>query len=102
MVKVGANRPKKDISKLPVSFIVIDNQPHLNDIGFDYFIRMSKNFYLVTTNKNHPAFQRSKESNLHINYYEEHIDFVDLFEKLKTVYKIDEMTIQTGGTLNSI
>ncbi|MCK9169471.1 MAG: dihydrofolate reductase family protein [Treponema sp.] len=102
MVKVGANKPKENIGKIPVSFIIIDNQPHLNDIGVDYFIRMSKNFYLVTTNKNHPAFQRKKESNLHIIYYKDHIDFINLFEKLKTVYKIDQMTIQTGGTLNSV
>lgn len=102
MVKVGANELKENITKQPVSFIIIDNHPHLNSIGVDYFIRRSNKFFLVTTNKEHPAFQRNKESNLHIIYYKDHIDFIDLFEKLKNVYKIDQMTIQTGGTLNSI
>ncbi len=27
-VKVGANKPQKNIVKLPVSFLIIDNKPH--------------------------------------------------------------------------
>jgi 2,5-diamino-6-(ribosylamino)-4(3H)-pyrimidinone 5'-phosphate reductase len=38
-VKVGANEPQKNIVKLPVSFLIIDNQPHLNEIGVDNFIK---------------------------------------------------------------
>ncbi len=34
--------------------------------------------------------------------YQSEIDFVDLFQKLKTQYQIDELTIQSGGTLNSV
>jgi 2,5-diamino-6-(ribosylamino)-4(3H)-pyrimidinone 5'-phosphate reductase len=73
MAKMGVNSPKKDIKKIPVSFIIIDNKPHLTDVGVDYFINMSKDFFLVTTNKNHPAFQRENEKNLHIIYYFEQI-----------------------------
>ena len=102
MVKVGANIEKDNISKIPVSFIVIDNKPHLNNIGVEYFIKMSKIFYLVTNNKNHPAFEYENEGNLCIIYYKNKIDFVDLFKQLKSKHDIKTMTIQTGGTLNSI
>jgi 2,5-diamino-6-(ribosylamino)-4(3H)-pyrimidinone 5'-phosphate reductase len=101
-VKVGANKPQKNIVKLPVSFLIIDNKPHLNEIGIDNFIKKSKKFFIITTNKSHPAFDRKNENNLQIIYYENKIDFVDLFRKLKEDFKIDNLTIQTGATLNSI
>jgi 2,5-diamino-6-(ribosylamino)-4(3H)-pyrimidinone 5'-phosphate reductase len=102
MAKIGVNIKKENIKKLPVSFIVIDNKPHLTDIGIDYFIKLSKTFYLVTTNKNHPAFKYDDIENLHIIYYENTINFIDLFNKLKCKYNIEKMTLQTGGTLNSV
>ena len=100
--KVGANEPQKNIVKLPVSFLIIDNQPHLNEIGVDNFIKKSKKLFIITTNKSHPAFNKQDEDNLKIIYYENEIDFVDLFRKLKQDYGINRVTIQTGGTLNSI
>ena len=100
--KVGINKPQKDIVKLPVSFLVIDNKPHLNKIGIDNLIRKSKKLFIITTNKSHPVFDRRNEDNLEIIYYETEIDFVDLFRKLKEDFKIDNLTIQTGATLNSI
>ena len=102
MVKVGANIQKENVQKIPVSFIIIDNKPHLNNVGVEYFIKRSKVFYLVTKNKNHPAFQYKNTENLCIIYYENKIDFTDLLKQLKNKYAINSMTIQTGGTLNSI
>jgi 2,5-diamino-6-(ribosylamino)-4(3H)-pyrimidinone 5'-phosphate reductase len=102
MAKVGANIKKENIKKIPVSFIVIDNKPHLTDIGIDYFIKLSKTFYMVTTNKNHPAFKYNDVENLQIIYYENEIDFINLFNKLRCEYNIEKMTLQTGGTLNSV
>ena len=102
LAKVGANKPQKNLAKLPVSFLIIDNEPHLNKIGVDNFLKKSKKLYIITTNKNHPAFKRKDVNNLEIIYYKNKIDFVDLFRKLKQEYKIDRVTIQTGGTLNSI
>jgi 2,5-diamino-6-(ribosylamino)-4(3H)-pyrimidinone 5'-phosphate reductase len=81
---------------------VVDNKPHLNDIGVNYFIQMSKVFYLVTTNIKHPAFRYGDKDNLKIEYYENKIDFKDLFYKFKTKYNIDRITLQTGGTLNAV
>ena len=102
LAKVGANKPQKNLVKLPVSFLIIDNEPHLNKTGVDNFLRKSKKLYIITTNKKHPAFQRKDANNLEIIYYKKEIDFVDLFRKLKKDYGIDRVTIQTGGTLNSI
>jgi len=102
LAKVGANKPQKNLVKLPVSFLIIDNKPHLNKTGVDNFLKKSKKLYIITTNKNHPAFQRKDADNLEIIYYKNKIDFVNLFRKLKQDYKIKKMTIQTGGTLNSI
>ncbi|MBN1216201.1 MAG: dihydrofolate reductase family protein [Candidatus Lokiarchaeota archaeon] len=101
-VKIGANEPQTNLIKLPVSFLIIDNKPHLNIVGIENFIKKSKKLFIITTNKSHPAFLRKNESNLEIIYYEERIDFYDLFIKLKEEYNIDNLTIQTGGTLNSI
>jgi 2,5-diamino-6-(ribosylamino)-4(3H)-pyrimidinone 5'-phosphate reductase len=102
MAKAGANSKKENIKTIPVSFIIIDNKPHLTGVGVDYFIKMSRTFYLVTTNKNHPAFGFKDVENLKILYYEDKIDFVDLFNQLKYRHNIEKMTLQTGGTLNSV
>jgi len=102
MEKVGANIQKENVEKTVVSFIIIDNKPHLNNIGVEYFIKRAKTFFLVTNNKKHPAFQYKDAENLCIIYYENKIDFEDLFSQLKNKYGIKSMTIQTGGTLNSI
>ncbi len=102
LAKVGANKPQKNIVKLQVSFLIIDNKPHLNDVGVDNFLKKSKELFIITTNKSHPAFKRKKEENLKIIYYQDKIDFVNLFAKLKEDFKIENLTIQTGGTLNAI
>lgn len=102
LVKVGANKSQKNIIKTPVSFIVIDNEPHLNKIGVNNFVKKSKRLFIITTNKNHPAFSFKNTNNLKIIYYKKKIDFEDLFKKLKENYNINKLTIQTGGTLNSI
>ena len=100
--KIGSNNSQKNIIKLPVSFLVIDNKPHLNDVGVNNLLKKSKKLYIITTNKFHPAFSKKNAENLEIIYYERTIDFYDLFKKLKKEYNIDRLTIQTGGTLNSI
>ena len=100
--KIGANEKQENLVKLPVSFLIIDNKPHLSKVGIDNFLRKSKKLFVITTNKSHPAFSRKDADNLEIIYYENEIDFEDLFRKLKLDYNIENLTIQTGGTLNSI
>lgn len=96
--KIGVNTA--DIpNKTPVSFVVIDNK-HLKKHGIRYFCALSKQFVLVTSNKNHPAFEM-KEDNLHIIYQNE-LSLKDVLTKLKSEYNCERITIQTGGTLNGL
>ena len=62
--KMGVNT-KAMPEKTPVSYALLDNH-HLNEHGVRYFCTRSKQFVLITTNRNHPAFSVSAE-NLHIN-----------------------------------
>ena len=96
--KMGVNN-KALPSKTPVSFVLIDNN-HLNENGVRYFCALSKQFVLVTTNKNHPAFHIS-ENNLHIIYQEE-LSLKDALTILKSNFGCDRLTIQSGGTLNGL
>lgn len=94
--KMGVNKAQMP-SKTPVSFVVIDNH-HLTENGIRYFCALSKEFVLVTCNKNHPAFD-VKEDNLHIIYQEE-LSLKDILIQLKSDFGCERITIQTGGTLN--
>lgn len=60
--KIGVNK-KEMPNKTPVSFVIVDNE-HLMEHGIRYFCALSKQFVLVTSNKNHPAFE-IEEDNLH-------------------------------------
>jgi 2,5-diamino-6-(ribosylamino)-4(3H)-pyrimidinone 5'-phosphate reductase len=100
--KIGINEKEWKDKGTPISFIVVDNKPHLNEKGVEYFAKRSKAFYLITTDKNHPAYELKKiHSNIHILFYENEIDFADIFSKLKEEFEIDRITVQTGGSLNA-
>lgn len=100
--KVGVNQRTWDKGRDDVSFVVVDNKPHLDKNGTEYFAKRSEHFYLITTNKNHPAFALQKQyPTMHILFYENTIDFVDVFRKFKEEFSIEKITIQTGGTLNA-
>lgn len=100
--KIGFNERTDEPVKIPVTFVVIDNQPHLTKQGVSYLAKKAKDIILVTTNENHPIFSMQKDfSNLHPILYTEGVDFADLFRKLKEEYKADRLTIQSGGTLNA-
>ncbi|MEY8433247.1 dihydrofolate reductase family protein [Lachnospiraceae bacterium 48-42] len=96
--KIGINIA--DIpNKTPVSFVVIDNK-HLKEQGVRYFCALSKQFVLVTSNAEHPAFE-IEEDNLHIIYQNE-LSLKDVLAKLRSQYSCERITIQTGGTLNEL
>lgn len=60
--KVGVNsRDLSKVQKESLDFVVVDNAPHLTRHGCEYFARRSKTFYLITTNKKHPAYSLLKE-----------------------------------------
>jgi 2,5-diamino-6-(ribosylamino)-4(3H)-pyrimidinone 5'-phosphate reductase len=96
--KIGINKVQK-IEKMLVSFIIVDNN-HLSSVGVDNLIQRSKRLYLVTSNKNHPAFHRKEQ--LELIYYPKRVDFSNLFQRLKRKYDIKSVTIQSGGTMNSM
>ena len=96
--KLGINtKPLPD--KTPVSFVLIDNK-HLSEHGVRYFCALSKEFVLITTNATHPAFH-VQERNLHI-IYQGQLSLSDALAKLKAEFGCERITIQSGGTLNSL
>ena len=102
MAKIGVNDRKEYPEKMDaVTFVIIDNKPHLTEKGIDYLCHWVGRLLLVTTNKEHIAFDlQEKYDNLEIMYYET-LDLVKLLEDLYSKYNVERLTIQSGGTLNS-
>lgn len=100
MAKIGANEREEPKEKIPCSFIIIDNKPHLNRNGVNYLSKLTKELFIVTTNKNHPAYEINN-NNIKILYYEE-LNLNQLLEDLYNKYNVDRLTIQSGGTLNEL
>ena len=95
--KVGVNQCPLPTKRSMVSFVLLDNN-HLTLHGIEYFVQYSKNFVLVTSNSEHPAFSINAD-NLHILYYE-NLDLHKMMEDLYQKFGCNRITIQTGGTLN--
>lgn len=101
MAKIGVNDKKEYHNKIDaVTFVIIDNKPHLNENGIDYLCHWVGKVILVTTNKEHPAFD-TKYENLDILLYDE-LDINRLLEDLYFKYNAERLTIQSGGTLNGL
>jgi 2,5-diamino-6-(ribosylamino)-4(3H)-pyrimidinone 5'-phosphate reductase len=96
--KMGVNE-KPVPRKTPVSFVILDNH-HLTERVVHYFCEFSKEFVLVTTNPGHPAFG-IKADNLHIIFQHE-LSLADMLKTLKADFGCERITIQSGGTLNSM
>ncbi|MFA5047841.1 MAG: dihydrofolate reductase family protein [Patescibacteria group bacterium] len=100
--KIGFNKRTDEPAKVPVTFVVIDNKPHLGEHGLEYISKKGKRLILVTTNGNHPAYKlKDKLGNIEILKYEGEIDFENMFSKLKNDFGAERVTIQSGGTLNA-
>ena len=99
MAKIGVNDKKEYREKVEVRFVIIDNKPHLNENGIDYLCHWVEKLFLVTTNKNHPAFNLDYD-NLEILYYDE----LDLGKLLEDLYDkgAKRITIQSGGNMNGL
>ncbi len=101
--KVGFNNKKEVPKKEPLTFVVIDRKPHLNKNGINYLCKWLKKLFIVTNNPKHPAFDMKNEhKNLEMIHYETEIDFADLLSRIKKDRKIEKITIESGGTLNSV
>lgn len=102
MAKIGVNDREDIPNKSVVSFVIIDNKPHLNERGIDYLCKWVKTLYLVTTNNEHIAFDlQSKYDNLVILYYDK-LDLGLLLDDLYSKYGVDYLTIQSGGNMNAL
>lgn len=100
MAKIGVNERKEQPQKIDCKFIIIDRKPHLNENGIKYLCNWVNKLFLVTDNKNHPAYKMTDEfDNLEILYYE-NINLVKMMEDLKNNHNVEKITIQSGGTLN--
>ncbi len=101
MAKIGVNTRKGNPEKMPGSFVINDSKLHLPKKGIEYLTKWTKKIYIVTSNKQHPAFKMTHLEDLEILYYPSKINFKNLFSKLKTEYNVKRLTIQSGGTLNA-
>lgn len=102
LAKIGVNLREKADNHKDVNLIIIDRKPHLNKMGVNYLINSFKSIYIVTNNKNHPAFEIANEKEMNIIYYPNEINIKELFVKLKQDYKIEKISLQSGGILNSL
>lgn len=94
--KVGVNEkdfPEKSI----VSYVIVDNN-HLKEHGVKYLCSLAKNLVLVTSNDKHPAFS-IKADNMEIIKYSE-LDLEEIFSHIKDKYGCNNITLQSGSTMN--
>lgn len=96
--KMGVNE-KPFPPKTPVSYVLLDNS-HLTEHGVRYFCARSKEFVLITSNSNHPAY-KVEEDNLHIIFQDE-LSLKDALCELKEKYGCERLTVQSGGTVNGL
>ena len=96
--KMGVNE-KEMPEKTLVSFALLDNH-HLSEHGVRYFAARSRKAVIITSNPSHPAFHVPAE-NLHIIYQEEP-SLKDALRRLKSECGCDRLTVQSGGSVNSL
>ena len=96
--KMGVNT-KPMPEKTPVSFVLLDNH-HLDEHGIRYFCARSKQFVLITSNRDHPAFRVPAE-NLRI-IFQEKLSLTAALTILKERFGCERLTIQSGGTVNGL
>lgn len=96
--KIGMNERETTPERIPVTGVIVDNKPHLNERGLRYLSSWLERVIIVTTNASHPA--QSFGGNAQVLLQSGEIDFANLLQTLKGEFGIDRVTIQTGGTLN--
>lgn len=104
MAKVGVNTDSFDnIKQIPITFVVVDNEPHLTAHGVEFLAHKFGKLLIVTTNKAHPAYNlQDKHTNIAVLHYDKVVDFADLFAKLKSEHGAERVTVQSGGELNAV
>lgn len=98
--KIGVNEKTEKPEKLDVNYVLVDNS-HLNSNGIRYFCEKAEKVVIVTSNRNHPAYQVTEYNNLHI-IYRPSSDLHEALKILKTDFGCEKITVQTGGTINGL
>lgn len=98
--KIGMNRRQDNPKQIPVTFVIIDNKPHLNRNGLSYLSKKARRTIIVTTNLKHPVFKFDLP-NVETITYKNSINFPNLFRRLAKDYGAKRITVQSGGTLNA-
>lgn len=116
MAKIGVNDRTDEPARIPVTFVIVDNEPHLTALGVEYLSKWVKKLIVVTTNPSHPAHASAAMNVTTIPIAGNsllptpsvgsrtdtaRIDFPALFLRLGEEHGIDRLTIQSGGTLNA-
>ena len=96
--KMGVNE-KPLPENTPVSFVILDGH-HLTEHGVKYFCARSKEFVLITSDRDHPAFGVEKE-NLRI-IYQDRLSLPEALKELKERCGCERLTVQSGGTVNAL
>lgn len=98
MAKIGINERQDSPYKMSISFVLIDNKPHLTLAGVNYLCKWVNHLYVITTNFNHPAYSTSAPNIAIIK--QEQLDLKAALVELKQKYGVERITLQSGGTLN--
>jgi 2,5-diamino-6-(ribosylamino)-4(3H)-pyrimidinone 5'-phosphate reductase len=104
MAKIGANSNSlDDIKQIPITFVVVDNKPHLTAHGVKFLARKFAKVIIVTSNDDHPANSLKKQiANIGVMYFDDVIDFPALFAELRAKHGAERITVQSGGELNAV
>lgn len=101
LAKIGVNKRVDEPKKVDMlTFVVLDNRPHLDERGIDYLSHWAERVIVVTTNPKHPAFMvRDKYDNVEVLEYDE-INLKQMLEDLYKKYGAKRLTVQSGGNMN--
>lgn len=100
MAKVGWNEPKETINKIPVTFVLVDNKPHLTKLGIENLLKRCEALVIATTNNEHPSLSVQNDR-LTTLTYDGSIDLRDMFDKVEKM-GADRITLQSGGEMNAV
>jgi 2,5-diamino-6-(ribosylamino)-4(3H)-pyrimidinone 5'-phosphate reductase len=103
MEKVGTNSrtdaPYKDAR---LTLFLIDRKPHLNENGIRYLSQRLGKLFIVTNNPSHPAVEAQHAySNVETILYPVDIELEDLLIRIRQEYGIQNLVIESGGTMNA-
>ena len=101
MAKIGVNERADAPARLnDVTFVILDNAPHLTENGIRYLSEWAGQLVIVTTNGEHPVFNMlDAYENVNVLQYEQ-LDLSKMLCDLRDKFGAERLTIQSGGNMN--